>query len=81
MTEPHDDLTFMKSPDLWPQWPQLPVKRARDGKGEFGVLVEVMNGVEPTVYLKNLFMRFTDDTPTLRYGSIEELLADGWKVD
>ncbi len=80
MTEPHDDLSFIKDPNQWPQWPQLPVKRYVNGM-EVGVIIEVRTGVEPVVYLKNLYTRFTDDTPKLTYGSIDELLADGWMVD
>jgi len=75
------ELDMMTSPQKWPQWPQLPVKRHRDGQSDFGVMVEDVGGVVPDVYRKNLFQKFTQDTPKTSYESMDALLADGWRVD
>ena len=75
------DLEMMSSPNDWPRWPQLPLKRWRDGEMDCGVIVEWASGVRPIIYLKNLFQNFAADTPTVEYPSLEALVADGWVVD
>ena len=82
------DLEGMKNPDIWPQWPVLPVKRHSDEKGiEVGLIVEkdMKSPVESIVYLNNMFSLKSwedlDKMPNLKYESFEALQADGWVVD
>lgn len=86
---PGDDLEMMRSPDRWPCWPVLPLKRY-DGKDRCGFpstgLIAELDGVPRfTVFDGNLFQRplCFDDPKTVRYDydSFEAMLADGWVVD
>lgn len=70
----------------YPYFPFLPVKRYKDGQRmpEVGF---IFYGEFNKVYLMNLF-RFWEEKevtleslPTVRYDTVDELLADGWVVD
>jgi len=78
------------SPDRWPKFPYFPIKRWV--KTEFGREMEVglifAAGKRSVVYLMNLFMippnmsikKFLQ-SERIEYGSVEELLDDGWTGD
>jgi hypothetical protein len=80
------DLAGIQDPFSWPCYPILPLKRYRadrQGGPELGLLKA--NGgfgakVEPVVYLTTMFSP-NADCKTLEYGSLTELLNDGWTVD
>lgn len=76
--ETMDDLGMMRRADLWPRWPYLYVKRRHDGLLQTGILLELGSSLEarPTVHDS---LRPQDHV--WEYGSLEELAADGWRVD
>ncbi len=90
--KPGDDLEFMNTPDLWPNWPLLPINRYPEApKGpECGILV-ACHECRNTVFLVNMFSLeagsirdiLIDKTEVKRiaYPSAEAILADGWIVD
>ena len=66
-------------PDSWPIWPMLCVVR-RD-RMQPGVLLA---GQGAKVYLWNRFGKAPEsfaDIPQLEYDSIDDMFADGWRVD
>jgi len=75
------DLEMMRTPDNWPIWPRLPLKRP--GHGEHGYLVNTHlydNTVEPKVYMGLIF----EDHGSLKfkeYESLQAIVDDGWTVD
>jgi hypothetical protein len=85
-----DDLKMMQSPDEWPAWPRLPMKRypADPVKVGFGVLVErmstfeyawlpgisIVDQIHPEDLIGKWFQR--DNVAKL-----QEILDDGWIVD
>ena len=85
------NLLFFTCPQLWPNWPVLPLVRRRDGREELGLLVDAMGladtpGYSATVFLTNVFLL----PPTLEevlqlpreaFDTPEELFAAGWAVD
>lgn len=76
------ELEMMQTPDNWPVWPYLPLKRRPIKTDEdIGLLMErgPTIGVKPTVYLCNLFAPSLEDF--VEYKSFEELVDDGWVVD
>ena len=78
-----DDKGIIQTPDIWANWPILPLIRPREGSSpEVGVMID---GGGLVVYLINMYYVQTQEqlnrTPSLTYGSIEALLDDGWKVD
>jgi len=78
MTE-FDDLQFMKNPSKWPNI-MLPLKRYNQPAGHFpemGVLYQDKS----VVYLTDMFAKITSETPKVEYGSLEDIVADGWVVD
>lgn len=79
-----DDLQMMKSPDRWPLWPVLPLKRrygdpfAADG---LGFVWEGEKGVEPKVQIGMIFMaKAAKDAKIVTYDSLEHV-AQVWRVD
>lgn len=83
------DLNMMKSPDNWPRWPLLPIKRSK-GPG-FPQCASLFADGKPTVILTNLWA--LEDLPGSTYGekfanvekieypSFDALVTDGWRVD
>jgi hypothetical protein len=80
MMEEYDHKAMMLDPNRWPQWPVLPVKQFGSGFPECGVMVE-SDGIQPKVYLTNLFALDLANAEVKEYEDIDELLADGWVVD
>ena len=83
-----DDKSFMESPEKWPHWPLLPVKRPGKGKDcwpQLGLII--IDSVDeskpaPVVYLTSLYGDLKmKDAEKKEYPSIEALIADGWTVD
>ena len=80
-----DHAEFLRSPDRWPAWPVCPLKRPARRKEDWiecGVVID-QEEHRWTVYLTNLFMLpgGLEDCERIPYGSLEELLHDGWVVD
>lgn len=78
------DLEMMKSPDRWPMWPKLPIKKpgSWDDKSH-GYLINTSlkdDKVEPKVYLATIFEVHNSDK-FQEYANLEALLDDGWTVD
>jgi len=86
------NLVFLAQPQLWPEWPYLPLVRRLPGREEeYGVLFDAlgsyeMTGYSSTVFFCNLFML----PPTLEeflalphetYDMPEEIADAGWSVD
>jgi len=76
------DMDMIHSPNLWPCWPFLPVKRYVDRKCIVGI---VTHDDVRTVHDLNLARGWTSEefdvalaTP---YASVEAMLEDGWMVD
>ena len=79
------ELEMMKSPEDWPMYPYLPVKRYRDG-GLPDVGVMVKDG-GPRIHhtdalaVVTLPQHLVSLLPAHEYESFDALLADGWQVD
>ena len=84
-----DHVAMVRSPDRWPAWPYLPVKRGHLPDADLGIVLAsetTVLGDHPTVYLINLFAlpRTPDEwaaAPKMTYPSAEAMVADGWVVD
>ncbi len=86
------NLLYLSSPQLWAQWPFLPlVRRTTPDHTEFGVLADLMGalglpGYSSTVFFCNLFLlpeRLEDllALPKETFDATEEINAAGWTVD
>lgn len=78
-----DEMDMMKNPSEWPRWPVLPVKRRHsNGAVQVGLMLEVEDGVHPTVYQCSMFqLRDLKNAEKIEYLDFEGLLDDGWVVD
>lgn len=84
-----NDKEIIESPDRWPQYPFLTVKREGWIDDNFAnpKNLGVLHVSDPTVVIRiNMYMipQLSDEDLAKRcvdYSSIEELLADGWIVD
>lgn len=84
----NEDLKMMASPDKWPMWPMLPVRKSV--KGGFplcGLMLAVDNHLL-TVFEVNMFsVKNLGDVikdPKIKratYNEYSEIVADGWYVD
>jgi hypothetical protein len=80
------DEEFIGTPDKWPMWPILPVKRYVQGVQVLRVILDSVPALRYTVVEANLGM-----LPNLReelerlphhvYSSAAEIVNDGWLVD
>lgn len=81
---PGDDLEMINSPELWPLWPILAMKRYhKDKPGEFPETGVIFDG-EPTTVLVGCIglTEFTHpECEKVTYRTVEDLLADRWIVD
>jgi hypothetical protein len=86
------NLTFFRDPQLWPQWPFLPVMRRRPGvEEEYGVLYDACGssgkfGYACTIFLANYFLLPSTEEeflalPRETYDTPEEVADAGWTVD
>lgn len=77
--------------DKWPMWPNLPLKR-RDSSPTVGFIMATVGFIMATeeypkvleVYLCNVFEAADIDitkVDTIKYTSVDDLLAAGWEVD
>jgi hypothetical protein len=78
---PGDDKLMIEiGEDQWPLWPVPPV--VKRGTNEDGV---IFSGRLTTVYLTNLFCLGPafdfNACPKREYQTVDDLLADGWRVD
>lgn len=85
-----DDLTFLKDPDSWPNWPFLPIKRRDNSlvRKNLGVLVASEEYAKGHIIVNHVYLfslpKTTEDwnaCPKTEYDSLEALLRDGWIVD
>lgn len=81
MFMPDKSVQMILNEDAWPLWPKLPLIRKVNGKEELGVLVPSKRDGSFVVYLGNVYLTVRDDTPMIKYPSVEELVADGWAVN
>lgn len=83
----HDHLEMMKSPDRWPLWPVLPLKRRCANPGEFpecAFLMDVGGLDHVKVYLGVIYElggRKPSEFESKKYSDYEAVVADGWIVD
>lgn len=80
-----DHLKMIKTPDEWPAWPYLPIKR-RDPNGGWPDCRLLWIGAPNRVVEANLFaLPKTKEEflalPYTQYDSPEAIVADGWIVD
>jgi hypothetical protein len=87
------NVAMFRTPNLWPCWPYLPVRRPLpDNTGQqLGVLYDACGacgqyGYSATVFLANLYFlpRARDELfalPKCVYDTAEEMAEAGWTVD
>jgi hypothetical protein len=83
---PVHDLDMMGDPNAWPQWPVLPLKRARSQYEfpEVGFMLEQPEGEPKIVYLATIFEvreAMADKSKQVTYPSFDEIYAAGWRID
>lgn len=81
MSELQSDLEFMRTPDAWPNWPVLPVKRYVDHKLETGVLLENSANVYYFGAGFNMWNLPKDLSVFDRIDNLQTLVDQGWIVD
>lgn len=75
-------VNMINTPDNWPCWPALPLKRYPEGGFmEAAVILEQPMNLPIRVYLTNMFMGVTKETPYREYPTAQAVVADGWVVD
>jgi hypothetical protein len=82
--KPTTDREMILSEDHWSRWPLLPLKRVRDGRLETAVLVAPVDK-HGKCYISrgNNVFEFDEDLST-NHGEpimVDDVLAEGWKVD
>jgi len=71
------EVNMMSTPNKWPAWPMLPLKRG----SSIGFLFD-NDKVKTTVFLGNIFCGKAPSTlPKMEYTSYEAIYNDGWRVD
>ena len=77
------DKEMILSPDRWPVWPKLPLKRYGYEQDHGFVFNGSLNDddPEPKVYLATIFHSIDKSTLFIEYTDIDALLDDGWTVD
>lgn len=82
-----EDVRMIRTPNNWPRWPLLPVKRASKQPGampECAILTEDAVGFR--LYDANMFEiaahnKKLTDAPFKPYPTAEAVVDDGWTVD
>jgi hypothetical protein len=84
MTREESEAKMIKTPNDWPRWPVLPLKRNRE-KAEFETAVLFEDKYHaagtPRVYLSNMYAKVEESTKYIDYASVDALLNDGWRID
>ena len=85
MSDGKRDLAFMNTPEEWPCWPVLPLKKTGASWGNPKGLGFMVGGLGATVFVGFMFIG-PDWSPGLHkdkitYDSFEAIIADGWRVD
>lgn len=81
-----DDLTILRSPKLWPDWPYLRVERRAEGRGgQSACFVRALDmaSVEPVVYVVTDWPPMDQDASVLarfNYGDFQSMQKEGWRV-
>jgi hypothetical protein len=82
--EPEHDLKMMATPDAWPAWPLLPLKRYAGGDLDCAFILEQPRHDAKVLYLGTMFevneVR-SDPSRQKRYETFADIYADGWRVD
>ena len=77
-----DHVGMIKSPNNWPRWPALPVKRMLTTEMQVGYLFgDPRPGKPIMIYKGNIWAISVKDPVLMEYQTAEEMVADGWKVD
>lgn len=77
-----DDVLMMTTPDQWPQWPFLPLKRR--GETKAGLLYgDPRDDGRIIVYIVNMFSPMLDlkAADQIEYVDAQAAVDDGWRVD
>ena len=79
---------FATDPSKWPVWPQLPLKRVRNGILECGRLIEEPGSfkipvIRPIVYLGTIFEKvpYLDTEQQIEYQDLWAVFDDDWRID
>jgi len=72
-----DPRPIMDSPSMWPLRPVLPLKRIDGDGADSGLLFEQQGPVVRRV----ISTREGLDGSEIAYDSLDELVADGWRID
>lgn len=76
-------IAMMETPERWPVWPRLPLKRWRDGQLETAFLVATGQGGAPVAFFEGLV--FQTLTPEMRAQVVSktptQVYDEGWRVD
>lgn len=81
------DLSMMQTPECWPMWPFLPLKKYEAGQMISGVLVSTdLVGdavVQPIIYSHYIHGAkcFNPKNILASYKDLADLMNDGWVVD
>lgn len=77
IVEERNDREMILTPEAWPIWPVLPLKKR--GEWETGFL---LFGHGLKVYIGTIFLAVElSELKSIQYSSVDELLAAGWVVD
>jgi hypothetical protein len=81
--KPKTDREKILSPDHWPRWPILPLKRSASAKPNIGCIVGDPEG-ENVYFVPDMNMYGIDDDRIAVNGrsvNVDELIKEGWIVD
>lgn len=78
-----NDREFILDPLKWPCWPLLPVKRRNNKLEDYNLGTMVADGSFTVYheYLDNMKLNNYKNGTRSEYKTVDELLADGWRVD
>lgn len=72
---------FLQNPDLWPQYPILPLTCRNGNDKNLGF---VLASNRRKVYFGNMYMlgdRPLENYDSFTFETVEELIAAGWRID